>query len=84
VTVYVPNANLVFMTDEAFDDEPQLQAALAGSALSKRLEIEALPLGAAVGLLATTRIETTTPLPLPVRHLELHRERLGFVESSES
>jgi hypothetical protein len=84
VTVYVPNANLVFMTDEAFDDEPQLRAALAGSALSKRLETEALPLGAAVGLLATTRIETTQPLPLPVRHLEVVRERIGFVESSES
>jgi hypothetical protein len=84
VTVYVPNANLVFMTDEAFDDEPQLQAALSGSALSKRLEAEALPLGAAVGLLAATRIETMQPLPLPVRHLEMIRERLGFVESSES
>jgi hypothetical protein len=84
VTVYVPNANLVFMTDEAFDDEPQLQAALAGSALSKRLEAESLPLGAAVGLLATTRIETAPALPLPVRYLEGVHERLGFVVSPES
>jgi hypothetical protein len=84
VTVYVPNANLLFMTDEAFDDEPQLQAALAGSALSRRLEAESLPLGAAVGLLATMRIETTQPLPLPVRHLEAGRERVGFVVPPES
>jgi hypothetical protein len=80
VTVYAPSANLVFLTDELFDDERQLRAALDGGVLRQRLEAEALPLGPAVGYLASARIETTEPLPLRVRQLDAGRERIGFVE----
>jgi hypothetical protein len=80
VTVYAPSANLLFLTDEDFDDEPRLRTALDGGVLRKRLEAEALPLGPPVGYLAATTIEATPQLPLRVRRLEPVRERLGYVE----
>jgi hypothetical protein len=80
VTVYAPHSNLLFLTDEDFEDEPRLRSTLDSGVLRKRLEAEALPLGAAVGYLASTRIEASPPLPLRVRRLEAAPERFGFME----
>jgi hypothetical protein len=77
LTVYTPRANLLFLTDEGFDDERVLRATLRRGGLQDALLERGLPLGPVVRYLASVEVGTPAPVDLPVRRLSLAPRRPG-------
>jgi hypothetical protein len=77
LTIYAPRANLLFLTDEGFDDERVLRATLRRGGLQDALVERGLPLGPGVRYLATVEVGPPAPVDLPVRRLSLAPRRPG-------
>ena len=75
LTVYAPRANLLFLTDEGFDDERVLRATLRRGGLQDALVERGLPLGPGVRYLATMEVGKPAPVELPIRRLSLAPRR---------
>ena len=75
LTVYAPRANLLFLTDEGFDDERVLRATLRRGGLQDALVERGLPLGPGIRYLAEVQVGKPAPIDLPVRRLSLAPRR---------
>lgn len=77
LAMYVPNANLMFLTNERMGNGNRLRGALESGNLATILEREACPLGPTVDYLGQVKVEAVTPLHVRIRRLELRPRRAG-------